>query len=90
MGQRYRLTAGDFARVNRKYGCRCHYLGDDIRGAVPYEKWLENELSRARPPKILKPVPLEYCRQNEDPEITESKNNKREKKKADCVIELLS
>ncbi|XP_047490770.1 astacin-like metalloendopeptidase [Penaeus chinensis] len=40
MGQRVDLSPGDVAWVNRMYGCSCHYLGDDLPGATPYESWL--------------------------------------------------
>ncbi|XP_063607492.1 uncharacterized protein LOC134782079 [Penaeus indicus] len=40
MGQRVDLSPGDIAWVDRMYGCSCHYLGDDLPGATPYESWL--------------------------------------------------
>lgn len=39
LGQRSGPSRGDIAAINRYYECWDHYLGDDIRWAVPYKEF---------------------------------------------------
>ncbi|MPC54622.1 protein SpAN-like [Portunus trituberculatus] len=48
MGQRDVLSPADVARLNRLYGCKRYYLGDDIIGAVPYATWRRRALRLRR------------------------------------------
>ncbi|XP_037797142.1 low choriolytic enzyme-like [Penaeus monodon] len=43
-----RMSCGDIAWVNRVYGCRCHYLGDDLPGAMPYADWLKSKMGKEK------------------------------------------
>lgn len=59
MGPKDDLSPGDVAWVNRVYGCRCHYLGDDLPGAMPYEEWLSATTVKHH---HLAPVDASECR----------------------------
>ena len=41
IGFTQRLSRTDVATLNRLYGCKDHYLGDDIAGGITYKEWYQ-------------------------------------------------